>query len=166
MPEPLKLTMHASCVSLGDDGVLIGGEPGWGKSDLVLALIDQPGYGTGDRLIRGRLVADDQTLIERRQDQLFASSPKPIAGLLEIRGHGIVAVDHVEEARLVLLVRLAPASEIERMPEERDRFTLLAGVRLRQIHIDPRQATAAARIRACLTGRLCEEVRQIRPDVA
>jgi len=165
-PVSLKLTMHASCVALGDAGVLILGSSGSGKSDLVLALIDQPGYGLGTELLRGKLVADDQTLIERRGDGLFASSPKPIAGLLEIRGQGIVSVDHIEEVRLALLVRLMPAAEIERMPEEQDRFTSIAGVKLREIHIDPSRATAAARIRAALTAGLLDEVRQIKPDVA
>lgn len=165
-PVPLKLTLHASCVALGDEGVLILGASGSGKSDLVLALIDQPGYGTGDQLIRGRLVADDQTLIERRGDALFATSPTPIAGLMEIRGQGVVAIDHVAEACLTLVVRLMPAAAIERMPEEKDRFTSIAGVRLNQIHVDPGQATAPARIRAALTAPLHQEVRHIKPDVA
>jgi len=165
-PVPLKLTMHASCVALGDSGVLILGDPGAGKSDLVLALIDQPGLGTGSELVRARLVADDQTLIERKGDALFASSPQAIAGLLEIRGQGVVRVDHVEEVRLALVVSLTPWPEIERMPEEHDRFTVIAGVKLRAIAVDPGQATAPARIRAALTAGIFDEVRQIHPDVA
>lgn len=168
MPEPvsLKLTMHASCVALGDAGVLILGPSGSGKSDLVLALIDQPGYGLGPELLRGKLVADDQTLIERRDDALVASSPRPIAGLLEIRGQGIIAVDHVREVRLALVVRLMPAAEIERMPEEEDRFTSIAGIELREVRVDPSRPTAAARIRAALTACAATQLRQIHPDVA
>src|SRR4029079_8768067 len=62
MPDPSapQITLHASCVALKDDGILILGAPGTGKSDLALRLIDEPGYGAGDELIRGRLVADDQ----------------------------------------------------------------------------------------------------------
>jgi HPr kinase/phosphorylase len=165
-PVSLKLTMHASCVALGDAGVLILGPSGSGKSDLVLALIDQPGYGLGAALLRGKLVADDQTLIERRGDGLFASSPQPIAGLLEIRGQGIIAVDHLREVRLALVVRLMPAVDIERMPETETSFTSIAGIELREIRIDPSWPTASARIRAALTARLFGEVRQIRPDVA
>jgi HPr kinase/phosphorylase len=165
-PVSLKLTMHASCVALGDAGVLILGPSGAGKSDLVLALIDQPGYGLGPELLRGKLVADDQTLIERRGDGLFASSPKPIAGLLEIRGQGIIAVGHLKEVRLALVVRLMPAAEIERLPEEEDRFTSIAGISVHEIHIDPSRPTASARIRAALTARSAAQVRQIHPDVA
>jgi HPr kinase/phosphorylase len=156
-----RITLHASCVALKDDGVLILGTSGMGKSDLVLTLIDQPGYGTGDALIRARLVADDQTTIERRGDALYASSPQPIAGLLEIRGQGIVAVDHVAEVRLALVVRLMPASEIERLPEE-GQVSSIAGVALPEIAIDPTKVTAAARIRAALTAIPQGGLRQIR----
>lgn len=156
-----RVTLHASCVALKDDGVLILGTPGMGKSDLVLTLIDQPGYGTGDALIRARLVADDQTSIERRGDALYASSPQTIAGLLEIRGQGIVAVDHVPEVRLALVVRLMPAAEIERLPEE-GQVSSIAGVALPEIAIDPTRVTAAARIRAALTAIPRGGLRQIR----
>lgn len=148
MAEPV--TIHASCVALGDMGILIEGAPGSGKSDLVLRLIDEPGYGCADTLLRGRLVADDQTLIERRGNDLIASSPKPIAGLFEIRGQGIVKVHHLCDVKLALAVKLAPASEIERMPEAS--FRHIAGVALRAIAIDPGKASAPARIRAALTA--------------
>ena len=162
MPESVPpITLHASCVALGDRGVLILGSSGAGKSDLILNLIDQPGYGTGDELIRVRMVSDDQTVIERRGDALFASSPQSIAGLLEIRGQGIVAVDHVPEARLRLVVRLIPAVEIERLPAT-THIHRIAGVALPEIAIDPSRPTAGARIRAALTAVPHDELRQIR----
>lgn len=148
MPE--AVTLHASSVALDDAGILIEGPPGSGKSDLVLRLIDEPGYGFGNHVLRGRLVSDDQTAIERRGEVLFASSPKPISGLFEIRGQGLVKVDHLPEVKLVLAVKLLPATEIERMPEET--FRQIAGIALRQIGIDASQASASARIRAALTS--------------
>lgn len=148
MPEPV--TIHASCVALGDAGILIEGASGSGKSDLMLRLIDEPGYGLGDRELRGQLVSDDQTVIERRGEALFAASPKPIAGLFEIRGQGVVKVDHLAEVKLVLAVKLVPVAGIERMPEAA--FRHIAGIALREISIDPDQASAPARIRAALTS--------------
>lgn len=144
------VTLHASCVALGDAGILIEGPPGSGKSDLVLRLIDEPGYGFGHLVLRGKLVCDDQTIIERRGDALVASCPKPIAGLFEIRGQGVVKVDHLPEVKLVLAVKLAKVAEIERMPEAA--FRHVAGIAVRQISIDPSQASAPARIRAALTA--------------
>jgi serine kinase of HPr protein (carbohydrate metabolism regulator) len=164
-PSPPRATLHASCVALGDDGVLILGVPGAGKSDLVLRLIDQPGFGTGDTLIRARLVSDDQTIIERRGEVLYASSPKQIAGLLEIRGQGIVAVDHLPEVRLALVVRLVPATEIERLPEDAQ-INRIVGVVLPEIAIDPAAVTAPARIRVALTGVVHDRLRQIRQSGA
>lgn len=162
MPDAsARVTLHASCVALGEEGVLILGAPGAGKSDLVLRLIDEPGYGTGDALVRARLVSDDQTIIERRGDALYASSPQAIAGLLEIRGQGIVCVGHVAQARLALAVRLVPAAEIERLPENA-RINRIAGVTLPEIAIDPTTVTAPARIRAALTGVPHDGLRQIR----
>jgi serine kinase of HPr protein (carbohydrate metabolism regulator) len=155
-----RVTLHASCVALGDDGVLILGPSGSGKSDLVLGLIDQPGFGAGGELIRARLVADDQTIIERRGDSLYAMSPATIAGLLEIRGQGIVAVEHVAETRLSLVVRLTPAAAIERSPEH-TQIIRIAGVALPEIAIDPIKVTAGARIRTALTAVLHQELRQI-----
>lgn len=166
MTEPAaRVLLHASCVALGDDAILILGASGSGKSDLVLGLIDQPGYGTGNSLIRARLVSDDQTVIERRGDALFATSPKPIAGLLEIRGQGIVAVDHMPEARLTLVVRLMPWADIERLPEN-TQINRIAGVALPEIAVDPLRVTAQARIRAALTAVPHDEVRQIRKNGA
>jgi HPr kinase/phosphorylase len=157
--EATRVTLHASCVTLGDDGILIFGSPGSGKSDLVLQLLDQPGYGTGSELIRGRLVSDDQTIVERRGTALFAMSPQPTAGLLEIRGQGIVRVDHVPGARLTLAVRLMPAQEIERLPQSAS-ANRIAGVSLPEIAIDPGKVSAVARIRAALTAVPHEDMRQ------
>lgn len=156
--DATRVTLHASCVALGDDGILIFGAPGSGKSDLVLRLLDQPGYGTGRELIRGQLVSDDQTVVERRGTALFAAAPQPIAGLLEIRGQGIVKVDHLPEARLTLVVRLMPAAEIERLPEAPE-LNRIAGLALPEIAIDPGKAAAVARIRAVLTA-VPHELRQ------
>src|ERR1700722_4969710 len=68
--------MHGSCVSRDGEAVLVVGPPGSGKSDLVLRLLSR-GF---------ELVADDQVTITDG----IASSPEELAGLLEVRGLGIV----------------------------------------------------------------------------
>ena len=72
--------------------VLLTGPPGCGKSDLVLRLLARA----------FELVADDQVNIV---DDI-ASCPAELAGLLEVRGLGIVQMPYRAEARLVLIVEL------------------------------------------------------------
>ncbi len=99
------MQIHGSCGSRGDAGVLLIGPPGSGKSDLLLRLLDH-GFA---------VVADDQVIIEDG----IARPPPSLAGLLEIRGLGIVRVAHVATTRLALLVELADtiAPTLDRLPE-------------------------------------------------
>src|SRR5580704_6943367 len=91
-PDWEVMQIHGSCASRTGDGVLLIGPPGAGKSDLLLRL-----------LARGfELVADDRVDIVDG-----VASPVPaLAGLLEVRGLGIVRLPHVASARLALVVEL------------------------------------------------------------
>src|SRR5688572_8948122 len=95
-------TVHVSSVAMDGRAVLISGPSGSGKSDLALRLLDR-GFS---------LVSDDQTIVRRDGDRLIASAPQTIAGKLEIRGIGIVDIDHVEDVPVALHVELA--SDIQR----------------------------------------------------
>jgi serine kinase of HPr protein (carbohydrate metabolism regulator) len=130
-------SLHASTVALGGRAVLISGPSGSGKSDLALRLIDR-GFA---------LVSDDQTLVRRDDDRLIASPPATIAGKLEIRGIGIVEMDHLAEAPVALLVELT--SDIERLPDDsRERPVL--GIALPLISVDAMTASAAAKVAIAL----------------
>lgn len=95
---------HGTCVDWGGRGVLLLGPSGSGKSDLALRLIDAGAV----------LVADDQT--ELSEDGV-ASAPERLRGLLEVRGVGILRFPYVEKTKIALTVRLAPANEVERLPD-------------------------------------------------
>jgi serine kinase of HPr protein (carbohydrate metabolism regulator) len=138
-------------VAVGGLGVLLLGPPGAGKSSLALRLIDQPGYGTGERLMRGRPVADDQVVLRRQGGRLMASSPAVISGKMEVRGIGIAAVRKSRAVNVVLAVRLRDRRQIERLPEPSVQIDFL-GVKLPLVEIDPRDAAAPARLRAALAG--------------
>lgn len=105
--------LHASCVAVGDDAVLIFGASGAGKSSLALRLM----------ALGATLVADDRVLLTVNDSQLVARSPASIKNLIEARGIGIlnaVALDHA-------FVRLAidlDQVEVERIPPRRE-VTLL-----------------------------------------
>lgn len=158
--EGKRQFVHATCVALNGMGVLIRGAPGSGKSELALRLIDAPGYGLGQTLVRGVLVADDQTGLEPRPDGLWASPHDKLAGLIELRGQGILQLNHVAPIKLALVVDLMLAQAIERMPEADDLKTELLGVTLPRIPLDRSQPAAPALVRAALS----QHVKQLPSD--
>ena len=116
---------------------MISGPSGSGKSDLALRLLDR-GFA---------LVSDDQTLVRRQEDRLIASAPSNIAGKLEIRGIGIVEMDHVEDIPVALLVDLS--SDIQRLPDD-GRERPILGVPLPLISIDALAASAPSKVALAL----------------
>ena len=121
-------------------GVLLVGPSGCGKSDMVLRLIDR-GFV---------LVADDQMVLDGR----MASAPEPLAGLLEIRGLGLLRLPFARSVKLALAVRLTAG---ERLPTPA-RYEL-ADVPLVCLHAWPasapllvERALDAAMGRDCLGG--------------
>jgi HPr kinase/phosphorylase len=143
-------TLHGTVVEIGGAGVLLRGIPGSGKSSLALRLIDAQGFGLGDQPMRARLVADDQFLLEKTSAGLLARAPASLAGLLEIRGIGIVRVAHRSEALLKLVVDLGDGAALARMPEAEQIQTKLMGVILQRLQLDASDPAATAKIRASL----------------
>jgi HPr kinase/phosphorylase len=129
------LLVHGTVVAIGGEAMLLRGPPGAGKSDLALRLIDGG----------ARLVADDQVLLRRADDHVLARAPAEIAGLIEIRGVGILRVDPVNEASLALIVDLVPLGDIERLPE--NRFEMVLGLAIPLIALAPFEVSAAAKLR-------------------
>ncbi|MGH6718667.1 MAG: HPr kinase/phosphorylase [Alphaproteobacteria bacterium] len=130
-------TRHATCVALGPAGVLIRGPSGRGKSDLALRLIDGG----------ARLVADDRVALARVGAAVAASAPDTLAGLLEVRGLGIVRLPRRRRALLGLVVDLVEGT-VPRWP--RTGTCSILGVRLRRIALDGRDASAPAKVRLAL----------------
>lgn len=143
-----QMRLHASCVCLEGCGILIRGKPGSGKSDLALRLIDEPGYGGSGNLARAELVADDQVEIRKSANTLVASAPQTLAGLLEIRGLGIVRRANLEKASLALVVDLDATAE--RLPGFGEQTASFLGVPLPILYLPSALASAPARVRAAL----------------
>ena len=148
MTAPGREIIHGGCLRIGSAGVLLLGPSGSGKSDLALGLIDKPGHALGGPLLKARLVADDQVVIWRESNALHAAPPENLAGLLEVRGLGLVHVKHLASTRLHMAVQLAPWREIERMPKPES--YRLHDIALPLVRIDPDRPRAAARLRAAL----------------
>jgi serine kinase of HPr protein (carbohydrate metabolism regulator) len=132
------LQLHATTVEIGGAGVLLRGAPGSGKSDLALRLI-----GEG-----AQLVADDRTDIEAVGGRLIARAPETIAGLLEVRGLGIVEIGAAPQTVLALAVDLATPADIERLPGPAE--TDILGIRLPLLTLAAFEAGATAKLRLAL----------------
>jgi HPr kinase/phosphorylase len=101
-------------------------------------------------LSRGfELVADDQVTVTNG----IASSPVELAGLLEVRGLGIVRLPYRADARLVLVVEVA--GRADRMPMPQNHPELNVPV----VRIDPVAASAPDRVALalqCAIGRVTQ----------
>ena len=139
-----SMLVHGTTVAIGEQAVLLRGKSGSGKSDLALRLIDAG----------ARLVADDQTELSRHGETLLVRPPAAIAGLIEVRGVGILPVASLDEARLALIVDLVAPQHVERLPEPSSETIL--GVSLPRIALAPFEASTPAKLRlalAALAGR-------------
>ena len=130
-------TVHGSTVAIEGRAVLITGPSGSGKSDLALRLLDR-GF---------TLVSDDQTIVRRDGNRLIANAPPNIAGKLEVRGIGIMEMDHLSNVPVALLIELT--SDIQRLPDD-SRERPILGVKLPLITIDALTASAPAKVALAL----------------
>jgi hypothetical protein len=105
-------TIHAGAVLTGATAVLILGASGSGKSRLALALLNAAAAGL---LPFARLVADDRALLEARHGRLLVRPAPPLAGLLELRGVGLLRFPHEPVARVGLAITLGQTGD--RLPE-------------------------------------------------
>lgn len=131
--------VHGTAVSIGGRAVLFRGPPGSGKSDLALRLID--GGAT--------LIADDRCdLTTRGNGTLVASAPAELAGMIEVRGLGVVRLDAYQGAPLMLVANLVEPDTVERLPETRTCTDY--GRPLPLIAVAPFEASAPAKVRLAL----------------
>lgn len=137
--------LHATSVGLKSGrswhAVLLRGPSGSGKSDLALRLLEAG----------GRLIADDQTHIVRKGRSIVATPPPSLAGMIEVRGLGIVKLARrqlLAGAPLALLVDLVPPAEVERMPEPK--HERLVEIELPVLALSPFEASAVAKLHLAL----------------
>jgi HPr kinase/phosphorylase len=139
--------VHGTSVALGRRAALLRGEPGSGKSDLALRFMALPGEGE----LQPHLVADDQVWVEACSDgALMVSAPQTIAGKIEVRGLGIVTVPFLAEASLVLVCDLVQGKDVPRMQPEPWERTVIAGVPVPMVKLDPFELSAPLKLKMAL----------------
>lgn len=120
------LNIHATAIVVGRTGLLFSGPSGWGKSMLAFTCMTE-----ARRLgLFTALVADDQVLLSGEAGTVIATCPPSIAGLIELRGTGIVRQDHIPSAAMHYAVLPGSASGETRLPPEGETVSLAAGFSL------------------------------------
>jgi serine kinase of HPr protein (carbohydrate metabolism regulator) len=130
-------TLHASCVAREGRGILIYGRSGSGKSDLALRLIDRGAL----------LVSDDYTIVRRVEGRLLARAPSNIEGKIEVRGLGILPLEHVGDVPVALYVDLN--LDVVRLPDRREPVWV-AGVQLPVIALNALEPSAPVKVEMAL----------------
>ncbi|MDE0940637.1 MAG: HPr kinase/phosphatase C-terminal domain-containing protein, partial [Pirellulales bacterium] len=93
MTDGAETLVHATCVAIGEVGVLLRGPSGSGKSDLALRLIEGG----------AKLVADDQVVLSEVAGSLLASAPAALRGKIEVRGCGILDIPYEKSVSMRLV---------------------------------------------------------------
>ena len=141
-----EATVHASAALAGEHGVLIRGASASGKSSLLLALIAIDGA-------RNALAADDRVVLAAHHGRLVASAPPELAGLIEVRGQGILRRPHVSPVVIDLVVDLTPPADCPRLPEPDERAEI-AGLLLPRLVLPIGAADGAIRVLTALAERI------------
>lgn len=140
-------TIHASAILLGERGILVRGASGAGKSTLVVELLAADPS-------RARLVADDRVIISAAHGRLLADVPGEIAGLIEMRGVGLVRRPYVAPVVVRLIVDLVAAADCPRLPETEDAEAELEGIVLPRLAMPIGVGGGAARVGAAAAAIL------------
>lgn len=113
--------VHGTGLLLGSTGILLRGPSGAGKSVLALSLLDR----WEGRALPAYLISDDRVDLVQTGRDLSMRAPESLAGLIELRGRGIVRRPHKSLVTLHLVIDLVP--DLVRMLEEDAMLTELAG---------------------------------------
>ncbi|MGN6100875.1 MAG: HPr kinase/phosphorylase [Devosia sp.] len=144
-PGLSPVNIHGTGVLLGGTGVLIRGPSGAGKSLLALELLEREAL----RGRSGQLIGDDRLDVAVESERLVMRGPANIAGLIELRGRGIVERPFAPEAPVHLVVDLVET--LVRMVEEAELETDILGVTVPRCPV-PRRGVIDAAHQLLLVG--------------
>ena len=102
----MTLQVHGTAVAYEGKALVIIGPSGSGKSGLALQLM---AYGA-------MLIADDQVILSTMKNELIASCPRSISGLIEARYVGVLNAQPAAPAAVAFAVDLGHDA-LDRLPE-------------------------------------------------
>ncbi|MEL6374958.1 MAG: hypothetical protein AAFR04_13440 [Pseudomonadota bacterium] len=144
------LNVHGTAIALGQAAALIRGPSGAGKSDLALRCITV-GALAGFTAQGATLISDDRCVLQPGDaNTLMVSAPGTLAGKLEVRGLGIIAVAHQAPTPLRLVVDIVAPSAIARMPEPE--HVDLDGIAVPRVALAPFEASAPIKLLIALAS--------------
>jgi serine kinase of HPr protein (carbohydrate metabolism regulator) len=127
-----RASLHATAVIHGENGVLILGPSGSGKSALALALMARAN-GAG---AFAALIGDDRIFVRKANGRLIAWGAASMAGVIERRTAGLIVVPHEPAAVVRLAVELCDRGRRwPRMPDDDDRL-IVGEVALPRLALD------------------------------
>ncbi len=132
--------VHGTAVATPAGGLLLMGPPGAGKSDLALRLVEAGAV----------LVADDQVLLAAGPAGILASAPPSLAGLIEVRGVGILRLPYRRRAAIRLVLDLATPPPRLPPPPDAWPMRIFDGIALPVLALAPFEVSAPAKALAGL----------------
>jgi HPr kinase/phosphorylase len=131
-----RTSLHATAVIHGESGVLILGPSGSGKSALALALMARARRAGAF----AALIGDDRIFVRKAEGRLVASGAANMAGVIERRMVGLIAVPHEPATIVRLVIELCERGKPwPRMPDDPDTLTV-GEVELPRLALDSSQS--------------------------
>lgn len=116
----MTANIHATAIVVGTRGLIFVGPSGVGKTMMAFACLT----AARRQGAASFLIADDQVFVSREDNRIVATCPPSIAGLMEIRGSGIVKMAYLEAAPIDLAVQVVSMGAAERLPPENEQFEI------------------------------------------
>jgi serine kinase of HPr protein (carbohydrate metabolism regulator) len=142
--------IHGTAIVVATTGLLFLGPSGTGKSSLAFSCL----AGAKPLGVFSALVADDRVLISQRNGHVIAECPPSIAGLIEVRGTGILRIPYISPVLVHFAVLPVDAADAERLPDENERIDVAEGISLPVIRISSDTTNPLAVIMAKIPIRL------------
>ena len=131
MESLMYCQLYATAIAFNHHGILFFGESGSGKSDFAYQLIQKFPSSVS-------LISDDRVDIYHKDKKIFLSPPSQIAGLLEVRGVGIITFPFMANIELTLCVNLR--TNYPRLPV--NKYKEIAGKQIPLYTLNPFELTA------------------------